>query len=234
MSDQRDRIRSLLTLASHPNTPQAEAETALALASKLMQKHGITEHEVEDASIDNAHFDNVDVVVERVLVCGAYRVRRVNVLYVLATVHSCVGYRDDDERGDDGTECSVLVLYGRPADIAAARTLFAAADAMAARLMPRGTRSARTTWLKGFQSGLEEALAAAKQEFIAENRGSGLVLADRMTRAKDEMRSQGIRVRGGYSYADTSTGAWQAGHNAGRSFGAAGRSFTSGVAGELT
>lgn len=229
MSDQRDRIRSLLTLASHPNTPQAEAETALALASKLMQKHGITEHDVEDASADD-----VEVVVKRVLVCGAYRVRRVNVLYVLATVHSCVGYRDDDERDDQGAECSVLVLYGRPADIAAAQTLFAAADAMAARLMPRGTRSARTTWLKGFQSGLEEALAAAKKEFIAETPGSGLVLADRMTRAKNEMRSQGIRVRGGYSYADTSTGAWQAGHNAGRSFGAAGRSFTSGVAGELT
>ena len=229
MTDQRDKIRSLLTLASHPNTPQAEAETALALASKLMQKHGISEHDVGDAPESD-----IAVTVERVLVAGAYRVRRVNVLYVIATIHSCVGYRDDDDRNDSGEECSVLVLYGRPADIAAARTLFAAADAMAARLMPRGTRSARTTWLKGFQSGIEEALAAAKKEFIAETPGSGLVLADRMTRAKNEMRSDGIRVRGGYSYADTSTGAWQAGHSAGRSFGASGRSFTAGVAGELT
>ena len=33
MSDQRDKIQALLTLAQHLNTPQAEAETALALVS---------------------------------------------------------------------------------------------------------------------------------------------------------------------------------------------------------
>ena len=46
MSDQRDRINAMLNLAQHPNTPQAEAESALAMASKLMQKHGLEESDV--------------------------------------------------------------------------------------------------------------------------------------------------------------------------------------------
>jgi hypothetical protein len=66
MSDQRDKIQALLTLAQHPNTPQAEAETALALASKLMQKHGLSEHDVADAKKPE---DNT-IVVRRFSVYG--------------------------------------------------------------------------------------------------------------------------------------------------------------------
>ena len=32
------KVRAILERANHPNTPQAEAETALALAFRLMQK----------------------------------------------------------------------------------------------------------------------------------------------------------------------------------------------------
>jgi hypothetical protein len=50
MSSQRERIQSLLSLAQHPNTPQAEAETALAMASKLMQKHGLSETDIAEVT----------------------------------------------------------------------------------------------------------------------------------------------------------------------------------------
>ena len=225
MSDFRDRIQSLLALAQHPKTPQAEAETALAMASKLMQKHGFTESDFADAR----SIDDTEVVMERVLVSGKYRVRRKSILYAIAQLHSCTGYRDHDE----GDNC-VLVLYGRASDIFAARTLFAAADAMGARLLPRGDRSWRVSWWQGFQRGIEEALSQSRKEFIAETPGAGLVLADRMKRAEHEMRTNGPPLRGGYSYADTTTSASASGQSAGRGFAVGGRSFSSGVRGELT
>lgn len=224
MSDTRTRIKALLVLAEHPGTPQAEAESALAMASKLMQKHGLTNGDIGDEESD----DDIDVVVERVTVSGPYRVRRVNMLYAIGLVHSCAGYRDDDE----GNSC-VQVMYGRRADIFAARTLWTAADQMAARLLPRGDRSARTAWLKGFQAGIEEVLNAARSEHIAETTGAGLVLADRFARARAELRASGVHLRGGMTWVDASSKAWKDGQRAGRGFGSSGRSFTSGVRGEL-
>ena len=35
------KVRAILEKANHPNTPQAEAETALTLAFRLMQKYDI-------------------------------------------------------------------------------------------------------------------------------------------------------------------------------------------------
>jgi hypothetical protein len=224
MSNQRDRIHSLLALAQHPNTPQHEAETALAMASKLMQKHGFSHDEFAEARV----IDDAEIVIERVHVGGRYRVRRTSVLYAIASLHSCSCYREIDE--DD--EC-VLVLYGRAVDIFAARTLFAAADAMGARLLPRGDRSYRVSWWQGFQSGITEALTNSRKEFIAETPGAGLVLADRMQRADHEKRVKGPPLRKTYSYLGGSADAYGSGQQAGRGFSSGGRSFTSGTRGEL-
>jgi hypothetical protein len=49
MSDQRDRINAMLNLAQHPNTPQAEAESALAMASKLMQKNWLSQTDIKSS-----------------------------------------------------------------------------------------------------------------------------------------------------------------------------------------
>ncbi|CAB4368242.1 MAG: DUF2786 domain-containing protein [Actinobacteria bacterium] len=225
MSDQRDRINAMLNLAQHPNTPLAEAESALAMASKLMQKHGLSQSDVSSTHSDN----DTTIVVERIHVGGLYRVRRQNILYTIALLHSCAGYRAEDE----GDKC-VIVLYGRAADIFATRTLFAAADAMGARLLPRGDRSWRVAWWKGFQLGIEESLSVARKDFVAETPGSGLVLADRMKRAQHELRVNGPPLRGGYSYSDTSSGAYLTGKQAGSGFGGAGRSFAAGIRGELS
>ena len=188
-----------------------------------MQKHGLNETDIAD--VPN---EDVSIVSETVVVKGLYRVRRVNVLYVIAKMHSCASYRAFDSH--DGC---VLVIYGRPADIFATRTLFAAADALGARLLPRGSRSWRVSWWSGFQSGIEESLSGARKEFISETQGAGLVLADRMKRATDTMYASAPPLRGGTYYSDTSSGAHASGRNAGRGFGASGRSFTSGVRGEL-
>lgn len=217
-----DRIRALLALAQHPGTPLPEAEVALAAASRLMHRHGITEHDLGDAPEDDG------IVVERVACTGRYVPRRLAVLWSIARAHSCTGYRDTDT---DGTP--VLVLYGRRDDILAARTLFAAADALAVRAMPAGARSWRTTWLKGFQRGIEEALEAARDGHIDETPGAGLVLRDRLARAEDELRATGPRLRGTWTWADTASGAFADGERAGRTLSARGRAFSRGVRGEL-
>ena len=224
MSDLRERIKSLLTLAEHPNTPRAEAESALAMAYKLMQKYGIVESDIAGAR----NVDDSAVVVRRFHVRGPYRVRRQNILWLIATYHSCVGYRSHD----DNDEC-VVVLYGRDNDITAAHTLWGAADVLGMRLLPRGDRSFRTSWWYGFQRGISEALSAARKEFVDETPGAGLVLADRTRRAEHELRTMGPSLRGGHSYTDSSSGAYASGKAAGRGFVTGGRSFTSGVRGEL-
>jgi hypothetical protein len=126
-----------------------------------------------------------------------------------------------------------MVVYGRRDDIFAVRTLFAAADLMGARLLPKGDRSWRISWWKGFRAGIEEALGGARREYIAETPGAGLVLADRGKRAEKELRTYGPPLRRSYSYVDSSAGSYSSGQAAGRSFGASGRSFGSGVRGEL-
>lgn len=219
-----DKIRALLARANHPNTPLAEAETALALASKLMQKHGLVE-----GDLAGAVEDDITVVLERVRIEGPYRVQRTNVLYEIAKVHSCAGYRDFD---DDGA--SAFVMFGRASDVRAVRTLFAAADLLGARTLPRGSRSARTAWWQGFREGLGQALATSRTEFLRDTPGAGLVLADRATRAEQEMRITAPPLRKTYSYSNAASGDYENGRATGRNFGSSGRSFTSGVRGELT
>lgn len=225
MTDQRDRIQALITLAQHPNTPQAEAETALALASKLMQKHGLSNSDLADSTSD----DNAEIVIRTFLVGGPYRVRRKDLLWHIARLHSCAGYRSFDDNNDN----CVIVIYGRDSDITAAYTLFCAADVLGARVLPKGSRSWRTAWWNGFTQGIVEALGASRTEFINETPGSGLVLASRMKRAEKEMRATAPPLSGSRSYTDTSSGAYANGRAAGQGFSTGGRSFTSGVRGEL-
>ena len=223
MTNRRDTIRALLARANHITTPQPEAETALALASKLMQKYGFTEHDFDS---EPSQQDN-SVVVQEVRVFGKYRVQRLGLLYAIALKHSCTGYRSEDE-----IDTCILVLYGREADIFAARTLFAAADILGTRLLPRGDRSWRISWWKGFRVGVEDALATMRTEFISETAGAGLVLADRMTRANNEMRAQVPRLVTRYNSAGKGK-AYSSGQRAGRGFGTAGRSFDTGIRGEI-
>jgi hypothetical protein len=219
-----EKIRALLARANHPNTPLAEAETALALASKLMQKHGLGE-----GDLALGQEDDITVTMERVRITGPYRVQRTNVLYEIAKVHSCAGYRDFDENN-----ASIFVVFGRASDVRAVRTLFTAADLLGARTLPRGSRSARTAWWQGFREGLGQALAVSRAEFLHDTPGAGLVLADRKARAESEMKVAAPPLRKTYSYSDAASGDYQSGRTTGRGFGAAGRSFTSGIRGELS
>ena len=220
----KEKVRALLNRANHPNTPQPEAETAIELAFKLMQKHGLSESGLGKSP----NLGAADVVVKEVLVSGKYRVQRQNLLYIVASHHSCVGYRDDD-RGD----ACVVVLYGRAPDIFAAETIFAAADLLGIRLLPRGDRSLRTAWWQGFRKGIDESLGKARKEFVVDTPGAGLVLADRVQRAKDHLRRFGPRLTSTRSYVAAGSDAYASGRSAGRGFSSPGGAFGSGIRGAI-
>lgn len=225
MTDQRDRIKALFALANHPNTPQHEAESALAMASKLMQRHGLNEADVADTFVD----DHGEVVSQTIEITGAYRVQRADIFWDIARIHSCPSYRESGY----GSAC-LITIWGRQQDIDATRTIFAAVDMLATRKLPRGDRSWRISWFKGFRDGIAESLSAAKKEFAHEVPGAGLVLADRFTRANREMRSKVRGITTSYSYFESSASARESGRSAGRTFAASGRAFGQGVRGQLT
>jgi hypothetical protein len=188
-----DKVQAILDRANHPNTPQAEAETALAMAQRLMMKHGL-----EESAFAKAQDRDENIVTEIIEVGGKWQLRRLSLASAIAKANSVACYRSIAWR--DGVEIKTLVVYGTAGDIFAVKTLFASADLLASRVIPKGDRSFRNAWWLGFASGVREVLTKSKNEVIAEQGvGTGLVLADKFKRADTEMRSK-VKLRSaGYS-----------------------------------
>ena len=220
----KDKVRALLDRANHPNTPQPEAETAIQLAYKLMQKYGIEESDL----LKGLQEGSTEIVVRVHYIEGPYRVQRYFLLSSICLRHSVYGYRSDDE--DDA--CT-FIMHGREQDIFATLTIFSAAELLGQRMLPRGSRSERTAWWQGFTSGIGEALGKARKEFVQETKGAGLVLADRDQRAREHLARTGPRLTRTYNYVNSGAGTYMDGKAAGRSFGSPGGNFGSGISGAI-
>lgn len=225
MSDQSiiEKVQAILARANHPNTPQAEAETALAMAHRLITKHNLDESALSQAQ------ESEDIVSDKLVITGAWAVRRRQVAYTVARKNSCDAYqsthwKDNELWKKDGF---VLHIYGTKADIFAVKTIWSAVEALALRTIPKeGDRSFKTSWWYGFRTGIDRALTKANREvvndIVAEG-GSSLVLVDRLKRAENEMRAQvaGLRTTKS-SYGARSSGGYSAGVSAGSSFSSGG------------
>jgi hypothetical protein len=206
-----EKVQAILDRANHPNTPQAEAETALAMAQKLMLKHGL-----DEAVLAKARKTDEVIVRETLDITGTWGLNRARLFYVIAQQVNVACYRSVVSK-----KLVVMTMYGTASDIFTAKTLFASAEMLATRLIPRGNRSFRHSWWLGFISGVSEVLRKSKREFIAEQgTGTELVLADKFKRADSEMRSRVKLKTCSTSYSSGN------GYGAGQS---AGRSFTSGT-----
>jgi hypothetical protein len=186
-----DKVRAILDRANHPNTPQAEAETALALAQKLIIKHGI------DEALLVVTDKPEEIVKDELVIAGRYDVRRLTLAFTIAKANSVASYRS--ERLHEGKWVKVLVLYGTNADIFAVKTLFASADLLASRLIPKhGDRSLKTSWWHGFTTGIRQVLSTAKNDVIKDSGAQGsnvaLVLRSKYERADKEMRAK-VKIR---------------------------------------
>jgi uncharacterized membrane protein YgcG len=226
-----DKVRSILDRANHPNTPQAEAETALAMAQRLMMKHGL-----DEAVFANASNDSVEIVTDEIVVTGAWALNRVRLAHCIAVANSVATYRSTnyskDDRGRHKKNGLKVVVYGTKSDIFTVKTLFASAELLAGRLIPKGDRSFRHAWWLGFASGVRKVLEGSKKDFVQEHGvGAGLVLADKYKRADNEMRAK-VCLRSTRTTYQSGNG-YSAGVSAGSSFNLGGRGVGGNAIGAL-
>lgn len=174
-----DKVRLILERANHPNTPQAEAETALALAYRLIQKYNLDERE-----ISNTDSASDEVLVRSFEITGPYRVRRGSLLYTIANAVGCDSYR---EMETDDYQTVVIVAYGTSRNLFTLETLFNAAELLALRTMPYGDRCYRTSWWLGFCSGISRKLEREYRVIVKESPGAGLVMVEQTERARAKM-----------------------------------------------
>ena len=214
-----EKVRAILERANHPNTPQAEAETALALAYRLMQKHGLKESEV--ARTSDKRSPDARITSKTVTITGPYRVRRGTLFHILATSLSCADYRDMEIGSRDVV---TMVAFGTTDDLFALETLFTAADLLALRSMPKGDRRWRTSWWHGFCAGVEQKLRAEHRGIVRDSPGAGLVLVERAERAQRIMRDSTPHLHSSRSSFASDRDAYGAGRAAGSTFSASGRS----------
>ena len=222
-----EKVRAILERANHPNTPQAEAETALALAYRLMQKHGLEESDVARSA--DTRSPDARITSKTVTITGPYRVRRGTLFHILATSLSCADYRDMETGTRDAV---VMVAFGTTDDLFALETLFTAADLLALRSMPRGDRRWRTSWWHGFCAGVEQKLRAEHRTIVRDSPGAGLVLVERTERAQRVMRESTPHLHASRGSWISDRDAYGAGRVAGSTFSTPGRAM-GGVRGEL-
>lgn len=204
----REKVRAILERANHPNTPQAEAETALALAYRLMQKHGIDGSEI-------ANSEPRDVISKTVRIAGPYRVRRSTLFHIIATHTGCATYRDMET---GSTKEVTMVAFGLTSDLFALETLYTAAEMLALRSMPGGDRTFRTAWWHGFCAGVDKKLTKEMTSIIVETPGAGLVLLEKKERAIFAMRTVTPGLSAGRGSYVTDRDAYIAGQQAGSRF----------------
>ena len=206
------KIRAILERANHPNTPQAEAETALALAFRLMQKHNISE---SDFISNNAGTRQHSITSKQFVLAGPYRVRRGALLHVISLAVNCASYRD---MMDSAPNTVTMVAFGSPHDLYSLEILFTTAELLALRTMPQGDRRFRTSWWQGFTVGVDKKLKQENSSLIREAPGAGLVLVEQAKRADAEMRLSTPHLRSSSTSYSSDHDAFSAGRSAGSQF----------------
>ena len=182
-ADIERRVQALLQLANHEKTPQTEAETALAMAYRLMMKYDLNEGDLAKNSASPKSEPQIEQ--RRYETVGPYRVRRESLRVRILSAFSCASYRDFYE-GDNITV--VTHAFGLSVDLHAAEVLYAAAEMLAIRVIPWGDRGFRTSWWYGFTDGVTEKLRVERKKVEKATHGVAVALRDRESRAAAEMR----------------------------------------------
>lgn len=220
-----DKVRHLLDRANHPNTPQPEAESALALAQKLISKYNI-----DEASLREHNDAPEDIVKDEIVITGKYALDRLRVASAVARANQCYAYRTTNYKkverkvldevyvhhDKDGFK---LIIHGTQRDIFATQVLWSAVEILGARSLPKGDRATRSSWWKGFAVGIRRALDKAQREAVKEAQASGqLVHLDSYERAEREVKANVVGLRTTYSKSASRSGAFYSGRNTGASF----------------
>jgi hypothetical protein len=185
-----ERVRKLLAVAEHPNTPPAEADTAARAAERLIVKHAI-----DTAVLDAKQSRHAKPVLRRITVDPPYASAKT---HLLGTVADAYGVRAVTIQRP--YEPQVVSLVGFDSDLDLVDLLYTSLLLQAATSMlrqPNRGRAFRRAFLIGFAAEVGERLRAARQEAIVEagDPTTALVLRDRTDEVEAAMREHFPRLR---------------------------------------
>ncbi len=170
------RVRKLLAVAEHPNTPPGEADAAARAAERLIAKYA-----VDEALLDAAAPSRTAPKVRSLVVDAPYATAKTTLVGVVAAAYDvrAISHR--------GHEPLLMTLVGFEADLAAVDLLYTSLLLQATTAMRRQStrgRGFRRAFLIGFAAEVGDRLATARQEAVAQAGGMSTALALR-DRARD-------------------------------------------------
>jgi hypothetical protein len=186
------RIRKLLAVAEHPNTPPEEADTAARAAERLIAKYAI-----DEALLDAAAETGSTPQSRRLDVDPPYASAKTMLAGAVASAH---GVRAVTITRPDAPVRVTLVGFASDLDLVELlyTSLLLQATTGVRRQRESG-RAFRRAFLIGFASEVGQRLAAARQDAVAEaeqaSTSTALVLRDRQQEVDAAMREQFPRLR---------------------------------------
>jgi Protein of unknown function (DUF2786) len=166
------RVRKLLAVAEHPNTPPEEADNAARAAERMIAKHAIDEALLEAAAQTTTQPESRTVLVD-----PPYASAKTNLVGAVANAH---GVRAVTVRTADGPPHVILV--GFPTDLQLVDLLYTSLLLQATTSVRRQTatsRAFRRAFLIGFAAEVGERLRATRQEAVAESGEASTAIAVR-------------------------------------------------------
>jgi Protein of unknown function (DUF2786) len=188
------RVRKLLAVAEHPNTPPEEADAAARAAERLIAKYAIDEALLEAAAQTKSKPESRTMVVD-----PPYASAKTRLAGAVAHAH---GVRAIIVRNTGETHH--VILIGFAADLQLVDLLYTSLLLQATtsvRRQPESGRAFRRAFLIGFAAEVGERLNATRREAVAaaaSNAGgasSALALRDRQQDVDDAVREQFPRLR---------------------------------------
>lgn len=227
-----DRIKKLLAIAEHPNTPGPEAETAQAAAERLMVKHGIELAQLVDAGVTKEEMVKVEV-----FFTGTYRQglsRVYSAIEAYGTTFLLMG--QNSRRLVDGKWATGDIVYiiGRKTEVEKMVTLARSLEVQAMTAVARWAKTegrdilawqsptekfrSRRQFIISFMMGARDRVASIVREEAPKGSSTDLVLVNQRDKAKDAAKEMfgGWRNASGAGLKGGSYAAGEAGREAGR------------------
>lgn len=210
-----DKVRALFAKADHPNTPEHEADTARAMALKLMVKYAI-----DDASL-RLTGDIVDPTGADLYVHAPHGAVKTGLVVHLDKAFGCKSIRRILPGGNQ-----LITTVGFPEALAAHHAMYRfleaqmVAEAAKAKRLHPGDRDFTRTFYMTFIATAGRRLVAAHTEAVAEaeqrEAGTGLILVADADRINEEFRARfGSRFSSSTTTSGRSTGGYRSGREAG-------------------
>jgi Protein of unknown function (DUF2786) len=187
------RVRKLLAVAEHPNTPPEEADAAARAAERLIAKYAIDEALLEAAAQTKSKPESRTMMVE-----PPYASAKTRLVGAVASAH---GVRAIIVR--DPGEADRVILIGFAADLQLVDLLYTSLLLQATTSVRRQAESGRAfrrAFLIGFAAEVGERLSATRREAVAAassvaGTSSAIALRDRQQDVDDAVREQFPRLR---------------------------------------